>query len=118
MRVYRVQDANGEGPYQSLTWASWAFLEGVDPDGDRDKRWPTHGALDEVYDTGEVRFGFKSPEQLASWFNERERTALEMAGFRVAVYDAPRVWPGRKQVAFDIEGAKLIEERLVTEVVS
>lgn len=115
MRVYRVQDQDGAGPYtKDITWA---ILNNSEISTD----WPTHGSLpwdDESQDR--LRFGFSSTYDLTRWFNPSQRRALAEQGFKATVWDAPddAVIPGRKQVAFYADRAQLVEELPLTEVVA
>lgn len=104
MLVYRVENADREGPYAGPKTISL----------DRHFNIETHPGpwYDNIPNVCyEHRFGFSSMEKFVGWFNEAEREGLARDGYRLSIYDvAPEhVIQGRKQVVFEAEKASLFE---------
>lgn len=111
-RVFRIEDAEGVGPYQGNPPGSLPLIdEHVD---DPHKPAPYDDGLGD-YPPGkwrDVRFGFTSLEQMQAWFaTEEERRELANAGYRVAVYEAhpDRHMLGGHQCIFDLTRAEKVE---------
>lgn len=85
--LVRVQDRHGRGPYRPGLPALWSDYE----DGyDCPPWWAELGEpIDVAHErcVGPYHFGcaFRSHDQLARWFNEREQRALDRLGFAVAL---------------------------------
>lgn len=99
--VYRVENAEGQGPYR--------------PDGPANgfnhscvNSHPTpHN--DGIPCPEEYVCGFTSREQLKEWFDATERTTLRAEGYMIALYIVPGecVVDGKKQLVFDPSKADL-----------
>lgn len=111
MRVYRVMDLEGKGPYA------------LHDDGR--ENFPFHDNADTVrpspvidlkrddldlWDSRNV-FGFASVKQLCTWFDAQRRAWLKAHGFSVAVMEAPdaSVIHGGHQVAFPAPDVELVK---------
>jgi hypothetical protein len=128
--IYRVEDADGAGPYGKSRLGS--YRHEASGGFDLDKRHPmpqsdytlwelmryargpdgTH-ARDDWNFAPWVHFGFSSIAQLEAWFDPRDRAALHAQGFRVAVYEAPKgsTAAGRTQAIFCPEMAERADTR-------
>ena len=103
MLVYRYENANGIGPYMD----SAMFEAGLDwtspvthPSPQND---PKLGSLEPL-----EYCGCHTRRLLRQWFPARSRRALNRLGYYLAVYDAPEVRIGSRQVAFVRKTARLV----------
>ncbi len=80
MRIYRIQGADGRGPFRPGLTEKWIG----------DPRWADRPSLMEDFDMTEVLArvrgrnmgcGFRTPEQLTTWFDAQERAKLAKLGF-------------------------------------
>ena len=105
MKIYRIEDKDGCGPWQCECLASKEAQSLLDdalsPLEDRED-FPGP-ARDGLTITPNTVFGCLGLAQLHEWFPEPAWTTLESLGFLVVVYDVPpeRVHYGRVQVGFD-----------------
>lgn len=88
MRVYRVENKNGEGFYtaRNLPKEVYDLTNGHYDDahlGPCQEGWG--------YVKPGCRFGFKTREQLDKWLTPNERKILGKNGFRIAVYHTKRL---------------------------
>lgn len=110
MKIWRVEDANGFGPYTSknnedLSWdlkiahSSANEHPGPESDGFNDILW-----ADTRYKWKNLLFGFLSEGEAYEWFFDFWQQLLDN-GFKVVQYDAEMYWIGRsgKQVLFHKE---------------
>ena len=131
MKVYRVEDSEGEGPYGSDLY-SWCTTPKMSerhiwssktPPPDQD------GALlplsiwvrleDDIQSrTVTSRFGFRTLKQLRSWFTPAARRNLSECGYVISVYEAPGEYVrlGNHQLVFWREGSEKVDERDLSEV--
>jgi len=123
MQVYRVEDEDGGGPYNgenapTAFTGDWIKLinGNINKDGNDLVNQPSpYRDIPEWAEpfTGHkrYRFGFRTIEQLHSWFHDGARQELDRRGFKWAKYEVPDQWVhvGGHQVAFDARRAKLIE---------
>ena len=105
MIVYRVENADGRGPYVGNP-----VPEMDDAANDRQPMAWQDG-LSEWWNDGKAnayRYGFRTLEQIKSWFLPDQLTILARHGFRVTEYEVPQshVLSGKKQVVFNPEQAK------------
>lgn len=106
MFVYRVEKADGNGPYQGTASSFIPHVYGIDlqkhpiPHDDM----PTNGPPWRSY-----RFGFRSKAQLRAWFSKLDRELVASRGFQVRRYRVPKNWVllGGKQVVFNPDVAEL-----------
>lgn len=125
MRIYRIEDSRGLGPYHESSpmlrvwrWgAEGPFdIAGKHPSPDHDsglRNWwlahVTRAPDEETLDA--IRFGFASLEQLHAWFyNDDWFTSMDKNGFHLRIYDVSddNVIKGRAQVIFYKDAAKLV----------
>lgn len=116
MIVYRVQNANGRGPYSAISHEGlpdWhvrdlarhnakprAHLDGqiwVHQLGMPDHEW-------EQYRTGTVR-----REQLRDWFDWRDCKFLQAHGFDLVTIDAHLVVIGNHQCVFRVDQSRVVD---------
>ena len=80
MRIYRIQAADGRGPFRPGLTEQWIG----------EPRWHERPSLMEEFDMIDIiaraakrnmGCGFKTPEQLRRWFDADERAKLAMLGF-------------------------------------
>jgi len=111
MKVIRMQNADGRGPYiwkfkysygefgYSRVWATRSHCSDRHPSlwGDAVLK---QLAFENKIPRG-VRFGFKTMEQALEWFNcDIELERLKDHGFEFHVVEAKQVWHGDKQSVF------------------
>lgn len=106
MVIYRVQDVYGYGPYNSgnLDWQT----------RNHDSKQTPHLELDILlkykarYNHYAYLYGFKSMDQLNSWFTKKELINLKLSGYKIVKLDIPdnKVIVGYKQVMFLKRGAR------------
>ena len=131
MRLYRVEDLEGGGPYGEDfgSWCSTSKLferhqwsPKTPSPGDDGGHLPLfmhvrhgHGAPDR---TVETRFGFHTLKQLRSWFTPTARCNLSKCGYFLSVYEAPDeyVHLGNHQLVFWLEGSEKVDELDLSEV--
>jgi hypothetical protein len=104
MLVYRVENADGEGPYAGFKTTDLSRHYNTDT-----HPGPYYDNIPSVHSYH--RFGFSSAEKFVSWFNEDERASLAGDGYRMSIYDVDpaHVIHGRKQVVFEAAEATLFE---------
>lgn len=104
MLVYRVENADRDGPYQGSRTTDLSRHYNVDT-----HPGPWHDGIPNV--SYFHRFAFASLEKFLSWFDAEERAGLARDGYHLSIYDvAPcYVVHGRKQVVFEAEHAILFE---------
>lgn len=97
MRIYRVENVRGEGPYCANANLSKMWDE---HNNSKSHPCPLADSMSPVA-PWEI-FGFDSIEKLQDWFHGFEED-LNVAGFAVNVYEVEewRLNRGRKQVAFN-----------------
>jgi len=102
-RVYRLQNANGIGPYHGSRHMGTAHSpdEMLRPPGHLEV-W-THGPQ---CDGNNALYGFGSLDQLNAWFTDYDLDALSSEGFTVHTYTVAYEYidHGLKQVRFDVRG--------------
>lgn len=112
MRVYRLEDLNGSGPYQD-GYKSQAQIE-LSSDHNTDLTNHPSGVLDFEWDDlhSAVRFACASLDGLIAWFGRHIDPLLD-EGFDIVVYEVPpsKVKFGRsgRQVVFNINHADAID---------
>ena len=93
MKVYRIEDERGRGPYQ-IDMERWTNSNHTDskhpnPYCESKNFYNKFRLLDKKYpEPGKVIFGFNSINKLKRWFNEEELENLEAIGFNMVTYDA------------------------------
>lgn len=125
MRIYRIEDENGDGPYNGgreiTETLFWAHVRDDGNAADVDETHP-QPSLDIAGFTerlkGRYRFAFDSMEQLLKWFGPNARRVLKRYPFTVAEYSVPEpaVIKGIYQVAYDPERAEPIARTPVGEI--
>lgn len=105
--VYRVEDANGVGPYQRRAPGMWGVDGESGPGPYGDFRWyadldracaaAAQGAL------GPLRFGFPTREAAVRWFGEMGLAILAESGFKLKAFRVPHaiVSDSGRQCLFD-----------------
>ena len=80
MRIYRIQSADGRGPFRPGLTEKWIG----------DPRWADRPSLMEEFDVRDILArvanrhmgcGFRTPEQMRRWFDVNERAKLARLGF-------------------------------------
>lgn len=94
VRVWRVENAEGNGPYHSASTLEETFGKGWDRVS---LAWPRHGKVSPWDDEG--RYVFTSKRQLLDWFDPSMLKKLIPLGYKVRSYvvQADRVVPGNRQ---------------------
>lgn len=109
--VFRVEDAEGYGPYRG---ASMELLDAHNGDPkNHPTRWNDKGLKhrsDTFWPDGAVRFGFQSMRRMCEWFTPEELNALFEMGFRIAIYKMPQdaAAHGDKQTIFKCAEAERV----------
>jgi len=104
MIIYRYEDKDGYGPYNSSKRVTNTDLNIVlrQHDDCVDHPCPSKD-FDCPCSMLDVRYGFCSMADLEAWFTVEVRELLKIAGFSVVKYDVPvcSIQMGKKQVRFD-----------------
>ena len=104
MRVYRVEDLSGWGPYRSLATPSYVsdILYEQYSMGRASHPTPINDGIPDRADPQHYRFGFASMRSLLQWFPIQAREALHRAHFTIGVYEVvyTDVFVGVHQVCF------------------
>lgn len=100
MRIYRVENTAGEGPYANRSpWESDVphDLEHgrPHPAAEMGRDWTDNWnawigietRFEREYGEGAMRFGFDSTAALERWFREEERAALRAHGYAMVVFE-------------------------------
>jgi hypothetical protein len=107
MYVWRMEDAQGRGPYRDQeSWtnefhgSAWDKNPTKHPEPNNDKGFDRKD-LDTLNGLwGDVLFGFQNESDIARWFTPEELVSLEKAGFKAKKVKAKEVWGSGKQVFF------------------
>jgi hypothetical protein len=108
--VYRIEDADGLGPFQSEAARdaidAWNYNFDVDnyPDPRHDEGFDFDALFDRVdEEKWSARVGCCSPEQLQHWFDEEQCQALAALGYSFVTYqvDPDYLVSGEFQAVFD-----------------
>ena len=88
--IYRIQDNEGRGPYKPGLSIRW-----MDPDSDQSSRPPFYFEFPRM-DLSKLvprrsGCGFRTLDQLLSWFTTREISALEKLGYSIVYMDAEEI---------------------------
>lgn len=122
MKVYRFENAGGEGPFTDREAGLYAYRGAVEDERDDPSNMP--GPLDEPETTGvhihawnkgfhgtPYRFGFASLDQMRLSFpTAKGRAAMHRKGMKLVVYEVPDegVLMGTRQVVFlNTDGTKI-----------
>lgn len=98
MFFYRIENDKGCGPYNRYDNLSGEWLSTRDMSKyDFGYEWA------EGLDLDKIRFGFKSLDQLYSWFSEIEVNNLELLGYSIKRIQGEVVYSSDSQVVFRIE---------------
>jgi hypothetical protein len=119
MQVYRVEDEDGGGPYNGdrapkAFTPGWTAIVNGNPLGDRVSQPDPYSDIPKwatpFVGHARYRFGFKTVEQMHSWFHDEAKEELVSRGFKLAKYEVPDSWVhvGGHQVAFEPTKAKLL----------
>lgn len=101
--IYRVQDAEGRGPYRPLFSQHWVDADHDERNPPLEKEFPwltlAHFRLRARNDA--YGFGFRTLEKLARWFSQSECIRLEAVGFNVVAMRVQElIAEGEVQVLF------------------
>ncbi len=124
MKFFRVENESGRGPYSHWTVNVCAYAPSKVDGKDRhpalredSKLCEVLRASDKSVHPSDYRFGFGSLAQLRRWFyTQSVLEVLHTKGFKLAIYDFPKVYKGHTQaVVLDSEwpSRELIEKRSV-----
>lgn len=93
IRVFRVQDAEGRGPYRPGYSHTW-----TDADHDRNPPmfdefgWPANDKISDLWNPNETGgCAFRTLEQLHKWFSPTERARLERSGYSIVTLSVDRI---------------------------
>lgn len=109
--VYRIENAEGDGPYRkanNLSIPMYCSDDHPNPVLESELNWLFLDDREEWY------FGFNSMEQLNRWFYDEEWLyEMHSAGFRITVWDVPfeGLYTSRSQAIFIREDADLVATR-------
>ena len=130
MKVYRVEDSEGEGPYgDDDSWCPTPKMlerhhrSPKTPSPERDGGYlpfwlGVPPGMYIPYKTVNSHFGFRTLKQLRSWFTPTARRNLSKCGYVLSVYEAPDeyVHLGNHQLVFWLEGSEKVDELDLSEV--
>lgn len=107
MRVFRVQDAYGRGPYVGPGWPVWGPARRFDHDNAAHPS-PLNDGLEAPAMRGEC--AFTSRAQARAWFSPAERRIMRRAGYVLHEFDAPpdTVAVLGHQAVIDLKRARLV----------
>jgi hypothetical protein len=89
MKVYRIQDKDGRGPFKPGFSHMWVDEEGpCHPSCMEDFGWDFANLIPKGHAAG---CAFRTMEQLNKWFSETELTKLELLGYRIAELEIEKV---------------------------
>ncbi len=99
--IYRIQDADGRGPYKPGMSAKWADKEGGNYKGEFTRLPPF---MDEFGDSilneiniimnlsgGSFGCGFRSMEELCNWFSPSEIERMKVLGYRIVKIEPDKI---------------------------
>jgi hypothetical protein len=94
MKIYRVEDVNGDGPYNGRNSISFmqlmmaGYADSMEAWNDHAPRYelPIWASLDRE-DSRKFLFGFSSLDKLKIWFDARMRALYAGRGFLIAIYE-------------------------------
>lgn len=93
MRLWRVEDKQGRGPYQWNSALRYPFSDG--PPGQ------PYGAIEFGDNSANGwRYAFPTMQSLLDWFDAERRAWLKAHGFVIRVYEAERVLKTERQAIF------------------
>lgn len=106
--VYRVEDSLGNGPYchKNMGWLDCGDSENHPKPND--DGITIYGAV--INWSHKWRCGFVSIQQLCEWFDDDVLDALDHAGYVVSVYVVEHVMHGQKQIVFDRDSSKKVQQ--------
>ena len=90
MRVYRVQDAEGRGPYRPGMSSRWVDENDIPPP----PTWIAEfgeGVMQKLRPGEFVGCGVRNLAQLSKWFSETEMPRLRALGYKLVVLNAERI---------------------------
>lgn len=99
IRIVRVENKRGDGPYSSGDGIICGTATKRTPVA---KKWH-NGSSDTI------KYGFLGFRQLNNWFTKEELATLDRNGFFVSIYRAKPLYVDRKQVYFDFATAKRLK---------
>jgi hypothetical protein len=113
MRVYRIENDNGLGPYNGRGSLPYSVLGG----SCHRQPAPIDDGFDWCWRKPDYHFGFATLDQLFDWFGDILEH-LDRYGFSLTVWevDESHINHGRRQLAFSKPAATLIERRQPTEL--
>ena len=116
MLIYRIENAEGKGPYMSVGQSAFATEYHNEGSGRPEPEYDFAPTKWEKAHKYKWVFGFSTLDQLSKWFNLKERKKLNELGFKVALYEAPVYEASRYQAMFDPQCAvKTGEQPLMCE---
>lgn len=97
MRVYRIENSKGEGPYMHRGWETrnHSFLP-----------TPSEEGIDRL---ASDYCGFSKIKKLKRWFTKNELKNLRRLGFKLSVYETNEVKKGKQQLVFNRSNSVFIE---------
>lgn len=113
MFIYRIEDAHGCGPYTTSLKSKWMFTS-----HDDSYRHPVPFMDNKIKifilslgnDRHLSRFGFETLSALYEWFSDDELDRLTSLGFNIVEYFVNDYALGSKQIVFNINSAKKIQD--------
>lgn len=100
VKLYRIEDSEGRGPYRPGMSKKWADTEGPPPPPTWGEEFGT--SLLALKRPGEnMQCGFRTETQLHRWFTNTELYRLQLLGYRIVQVEAERILAeSRNQVVF------------------
>jgi len=103
MKIYRIQNSHGEGPFRAHSVDDTFYAHRMDcaamPSPIEDRAFHGFCQLKEK-NRRSLRFGFPSKEALGFWVSESDMAHLKAHGFDVIEIEAEPVFISEHQVAF------------------
>ena len=102
MKVYRIEDIDGNGCYQSIDSSTWRERSHNTFSHPTPNMCPILSNLDNDNTLSQYHFGFKDLYQLSKWFNSKEIENLLYLGFTIREYNVNKkdIILATKQIVF------------------
>lgn len=108
MRVYRIENKEGLGPYSARAYRSKEYPKWLEPYRDHTEKTPQICYPEAMKLTQSHVFGFVNRRQIREWFPRKIRNLLKREGLRCTIYEVPHhnVVIANRQVIFIKPGVK------------
>ncbi len=116
VQVWRIEDAQKQGPYTSEKSSSYAWQDSAGKHSDQYHPSPMtdvpeYNMITSFYLKKDILCGFNSYSQLRQWFSLKEIDNLKKLGFTISKYTVSTeyVWHGKYQSVFNYDKVQGVE---------